>query len=201
MDAIALITDDHKTVENLFQRYEKLDGGSPQQKKQLAEQIVRELAIHAAIEEQVFYPSVRREIPETNQEVLQALEEHHLVKVELSEIEDLNPGDERFDAKMKVLMENVRHHVEEEEEKILMRIANELTPEQRESIGDQLLQAKKTAPTHPHPSAPDTPPGVTVAGMAASAFDRTMDAAKGAVKGVTEKLRGKDEKDKGKREK
>jgi hypothetical protein len=202
MDAIALITDDHLTVEKLFRQYEKLNGGSPQQKKQLANQIVKELSMHSAIEEQVFYPSVRREIPDANPEVLQAIEEHHVVKWELSEIEDLNPDDERFDAKMTVLIENVRHHVKEEEDKILMRIAGELTPDQRESIGDLLVEAKKVAPTHPHPLAPDTPPGNIVAGVASSAYDRSKEAAKGdfertvsAVKSEVERLRAMDTKD------
>ena len=76
-------------------------------------------------------------------------------------------------------------------EKALMRIAGERTPEQRESIGDRLVTAKKVAPTSPHPSAPDTPPGNIVTGLASAALDKTKDVAVGAARGVVDKIRGK----------
>ncbi|HEY3353667.1 MAG TPA: hemerythrin domain-containing protein [Polyangia bacterium] len=201
MDAITIIKNDHRIVENLFKQFENLDGRSPEQKQQIVTQLVKELSVHSAIEEQVLYPAVRDAIPAENDEVLQALEEHHVVKWELDEIEDMKPTDERYDAKVNVLIQNVRHHVEEEESEILPMLADQLTPAQLDQIGDKLQQAKKVAPTHPHPRAPDTPPGNIVAGAGAAMVDRTKDAAKGAVKGAAERVKGAAEQLKGKKHK
>ena len=80
------------------------------------------LSKHAAIEEQVFYPEVRRAVSSLGDEVLEALEEHHVVKWTLSELEGMTPEDERFQAKVTVLMENVRHHVREEERDLFPQV-------------------------------------------------------------------------------
>src|SRR2546421_5018681 len=114
MDALALLKKDHQTVEKLFARFEKRPS------KEIADRFVRELSVHAAVEEQLFYPAVRQlaesaELEEAEKEVLEALEEHHVAKWVLSEIEGLDADDERFQAKCMVLIESVRHHVKEEE--------------------------------------------------------------------------------------
>src|SRR4051812_21522690 len=115
MDAITLLKNDHKTVEKLFKAFEKAGDGAKVRKRELVDKIIEELAIHAAIEEQVFYPAIRELVPESEDMVLESLEEHHIVKWTLSELEALSPENERFDAKVIVLTESVRHHVEEEE--------------------------------------------------------------------------------------
>jgi hypothetical protein len=79
-------------------------------------QVIRELSIRASIEEQFLYPTARELSDTLDSQVLEALEEHHLAKATLAELEKMAPSDERFDAKMTVLMENIRHHVDEEEE-------------------------------------------------------------------------------------
>ena len=83
-------------------------------KQDIVERIVRELSIHAAIEEMVLYPAIREaaENGDIDKMVLESLEEHHIVKWMLSELERMSPDDERFDAKVTVLIENVRHHVD-----------------------------------------------------------------------------------------
>src|SRR3954454_6960376 len=113
MDAITLLKDDHKTVEQLFKRFEKAGDRATTEKRRVVDRIIEELSMHAAIEEQVFYPVVRATVDKTEDEVLESLEEHHIVKWVLSELERMDPADERFDAKVTVLMENVRHHVRE----------------------------------------------------------------------------------------
>src|SRR5437868_3629836 len=126
MDAIALLLHDHEEVEQLFRQFEKLTERAHKSKEKIALKIIRELAIHSAIEEMLFYPAVRtaalkanvRTLKEAADTVLESLEEHHVVKWVLSELEDMKPEDERYDAKMSVLMESVRHHVEEEQDEL-----------------------------------------------------------------------------------
>src|SRR4051812_2180351 len=102
MDAIALLKADHKTVEALFRRFEQAGRNAKKLKRSLADKMVRELAIHAAIEEQVFYPSVRAKADKMEDFVLESLEAHHVVKWLLTELEGLAPDAERFEAKVKV---------------------------------------------------------------------------------------------------
>jgi len=78
--------------------------------------VIEELTVHAWIEEKVYYPAAREAAPDTTGHVLESVEEHHVVLWMLSELKDTDPPDDRFDAKMSVLMENVRHHVEEEKD-------------------------------------------------------------------------------------
>ena len=123
MDAITLLKNDHKTVDKLFKSYEKAGDRAKATKRKLAAQIIKELSIHAAIEEEIFYPAARNAVEETTPEVLESLEEHHIVKWVLSELEGMDPSDERFDAKVTVLIELVRHHVDEEEHELFPRSA------------------------------------------------------------------------------
>ncbi|HWE23419.1 MAG TPA: hemerythrin domain-containing protein [Myxococcales bacterium] len=182
MDALALLKKDHDAVKKLFQRFER----SPS--KALAERIVRELAVHAAVEEQLFYPAVRQaaeqeELEEADEQVLEALEEHHVAKWLLSEIEKMDEDDERFEAKCCVLFESVRHHIKEEEGPLFRFVRRLMPKQQREALAKALQAAKKTAPTRPHPRAPDEPPGNVVAGGVAAVMDKGRDALRGMVAG------------------
>ena len=114
-DAIALLKQDHRTVEELFAQFEKASGGGRKQK--LAEQICLELSVHAAIEEEIFYPACEGKVEE---ELLkEAYVEHDGAKVLIAEIEaGGEQSDDFFDAKVKVLQEQIEHHVEEEEKRL-----------------------------------------------------------------------------------
>ncbi len=147
MDAITLLRDDHKTVEKLFKQFETAK--QPSQQRKIAGQVIKELSVHAAIEEMVFYPAVRDRVPDTEDTVLESLEEHHVAKWVLSELEDMKPDHERFKAKMTVLMESVRHHVEEEEKELFPEVRKALGRKKLNEIGDKMVEAKKSAPTHP----------------------------------------------------
>jgi hemerythrin superfamily protein len=176
MDAITLLKDDHRTVEKLFKQFEQAGPRAGKTKAKLVKQIIHELAVHAVIEEQIFYPAVRNEVDDADDEVLEALEEHHIVKWVLSELEGMTPDDERFTAKVTVLIENVRHHVKEEEQELFPEVRQALGRKRLAEIGEALAKSKKTAPTRPHPKAPDEPPGNVVAGAVASVMDRARDA-------------------------
>lgn len=157
MDAIVLLKDDHKTVEKLFRQFEKAAEEAYDDKRRLVQQIVEELSVHAFIEEQIFYPEARQAVPETEDHVLESLEEHHIVKWVLSELQGMDPQDERYDAKVTVLIENVRHHVEEEEQDWFPQVRKALGRKQLQELGTRLEEAKRTAPRNPLPKAPDEP--------------------------------------------
>ncbi|MGW6978829.1 hemerythrin domain-containing protein [Streptomyces sp. NPDC054932] len=101
------------------------------------------------IEEKIFYPAAREAAPDTKDHVLESIEEHHVVLWMLSELKDLDPTDERFDAKMTVLMENVRHHVEEEEKEWFPEVRKAMGRNRLTELGEQMEAAKKAAPGDP----------------------------------------------------
>jgi hemerythrin superfamily protein len=113
-DAVALLKEDHRTVEELFAKFEKASGDG--RKQTLAMEICTELSIHAMIEEEIFYPACEGKVEE---DLLQeAYVEHDGAKVLIAEIMDGSPSDEFYDAKVKVLQEQIEHHVEEEEKRL-----------------------------------------------------------------------------------
>ena len=192
MDAVTLLKQDHKTVEALFKQFEKLGDGASKARKRIVDRVIRELSIHAAIEETLFYPAVRAtaktmELEDADDMILEALEEHHIVKWTLSELQGMSADDERFEAKVTVLMESVRHHVGEEEEDLFPKVRQMFAPEELQALGEAMEQAKKRAPTRPHPRAPDQPPGNLVTGAMSAALDRGLD----VVKQAAFRMRGK----------
>jgi hemerythrin superfamily protein len=183
MDAITLLKKDHETVEKLFKRFEKTGDGALVERRKIVDRIIEELSVHAVIEEQLFYPVTRATVEDTDDVVLESLEEHHVVKWLLDELETMDPANERFKAKVTVLIENVRHHVEEEEGEYFPKVRAELGRNDLNELGDAMQDAKKSAPTHPHPKAPDTPPGNIVAGAASGVMDRVTDTVGGLAMG------------------
>jgi hemerythrin-like domain-containing protein len=178
VDAIQLIQKDHREVEELFRRFERAERDDDREAQgAIAREFVRALSVHAALEEQYVYPVIRRS---EDAGILDALEEHHAAKVLLREIDALAPASERFASKVHVLAANVRQHVEEEERELLPILERTLDADRLRALGDTLERARASAPTRPHPAAPDTPPGVFVAGAAAAIYDRVRDALRGA---------------------
>lgn len=114
LDAVALLKQDHRTVEDLFAQFEKASGDG--QKQKLAEQICLELSVHASIEEEIFYPACDGKVEEDL--LKEAYVEHDGAKVLIAEILAGEPSDEFYDSKVKVLQEQIEHHVEEEEKRL-----------------------------------------------------------------------------------
>ena len=184
MNAITLLKNDHRAVEQLFKRFEKLGPRAVKSKQDLVERIIRELSIHAGIEEMFFYPAIREAAArgDADELVLESLEEHHVVKWVLSELEGMNPEHERFDAKVSVLIDNVRHHVEEEEQELFPQLNKLLGRARLDELGEVMAKAKKTVPTRPHPRSPDEPPGNLVAGAGAALLDKARDTGRKVVR-------------------
>lgn len=183
MDAITLLKDDHKTVEKLFKQFEQAGDRAYVTKRGIVDRIIEELSTHAAVEEQLFYPVTRATVPETEGDALESIEEHHIVKWVLAELDGMDPTDERFDAKVTVLIEHVRHHVAEEEDDYFPKVRSELGRNALTELGDAMVAARDTAPTKPHPEAPSTPPGNVVAGGVAGVADRVGDTLSGVAQG------------------
>jgi hemerythrin superfamily protein len=113
-DAVALLKEDHRTVEDLFAQFEKASGDGRKQK--LALEICTELSIHAQIEEEIFYPACEGKVEEDL--LKEAFVEHDGAKMLIAQIITGEPSDEFYDAKVKVLQEQIEHHVEEEEKRL-----------------------------------------------------------------------------------
>jgi DUF438 domain-containing protein len=177
----SLLIRDHRTVKGLFRKFEKASNKSERQR--LGEEIIEELSVHALLEEQLIYPIVRERDARLAESVLEALEEHHAVKLTLAELDKMDTDDERYAAKMHVVKEAIETHIEEEESKLLPRLDSLLDAEEAKAISQQMESLRRTAPNHPHPLAPDTPPGGMVAGIVA----KVSDVGKDLVRKVTHK--------------
>ena len=177
MDAITLLTEDHRAVEKIFDKFESTGPRAFKARKDLAERIVRDLSVHAAIEEQVLYPAMRNALPDGDALVEEAIEEHQQVKETLAAIERAGSPTE-LDPLLVQLMGNVRHHVEGEEGELFAKLRSAFGSEELQEMGGKLAAAKKMAPTHPHPNAPNTPPGNIIGGAAAAVMDKARDALK-----------------------
>jgi len=153
-DAIVLLKNDHKEIRKAFNEFEKAGEDAFAKKGRLVDRIIELLTVHTYIENEVMYPRVRELLPDLEDDVLESYEEHHLADVLVVELSMMKPDDERFTAKTTVLIENVRHHVEEEEQDWFPKVREGLGRKVLQEIGAELLEAKKKAPTRPsQPSA------------------------------------------------
>jgi hemerythrin-like domain-containing protein len=177
-DAITTLKADHKKVERLFREFEKTTDRATKTRQSIVQSIVAELSVHTAIEEQVFYPMVRREVSERTDEVLTSLEEHHIVKWLLSELDAMDPKDDHFEPKVMVLIELVRQHVLEEEQELFPAVRATLHRRRLVEIDEDLEAARALVSSKPHPRLPDEPPLNVLTSVGAGAVERAVDAAK-----------------------
>jgi hemerythrin superfamily protein len=140
MDALELLKEDHQKVKELFEQAEGTE--DQKEKNKIFSEIQSELETHARIEETVFYPAMEKH-EELKDMVLEAIEEHRQIKTLLKEIDNLKSDSEKFEPKLSVLMENVEHHAEEEEEgKMFPKIRQICSKEDLEELGQELEAAK-----------------------------------------------------------
>ena len=152
MNAIELLKKDHRTVESLFESFEKAkEKGEETSKAELFASIKEELDAHARAEEEIFYPAFDRAAGNEDDKelVLEAGEEHKQVKTLLAELEGLDPGDETFDAKMKVLKDNIEHHVKEEEGEMFPHAQKQLSADALEELGQRIAARKEQLQQQP----------------------------------------------------
>src|SRR5437764_7446829 len=178
MDATRLLEQDHREVEQLFDKFEGAQGDT-EKKGELADKIITELSIHAAIEEEVFYPEVKAAVPDGEGLVDHSLEEHQEVKELLSDLDSMNSGDPGFHQKMEKVISDVKEHVQEEEGEMFPKLREAISANELLQIGEKLEKAKGRAPTRPHPMAPNEPPANKIAGMPAAVIDKARDKLEG----------------------
>jgi hemerythrin superfamily protein len=147
-DAIVMLKADHKEVRGLFREFQK-PSTTPARRGRLVEQIIELLTVHTYIENEVMYPRVSALLPELEGDVLESYEEHHVADVLIIELAAMSPSDERFEAKANVLIENVTHHIQEEEQEWFPKVREGLSVTQLRELGDELTAAKERAPRRP----------------------------------------------------
>jgi hemerythrin superfamily protein len=153
-DAIVQLKDDHQEIRKVFRDFQQAGENATVRKGQLVDKMIELLTVHTYIENEVMYPRVRELLPDLEDDVLESYEEHHVADVLVVELAAMKPDDERFDAKTTVLIENVTHHMDEEEKDWFPKVREGLGRKALQEIGEELLAARKKAPTRPsQPSA------------------------------------------------
>jgi hemerythrin superfamily protein len=153
-DALVLLKDDHKHIKSLFREFERAGENATKTKGSIVKKIIEALTVHTYLENELVYPEVRKLLPELEDDVLESYEEHHVADVLCVELAVLSPEHERFDAKTTVLIENVEHHIAEEEQDWFPKVREGLGRKQLQELGERMLTMRTTAPTQPaQPSA------------------------------------------------
>src|SRR6195952_667188 len=153
-DAIVLLKADHQEIRKQFQRFGEAGENAAAAKGKIVDKIIELLTVHTFIENEVMYPEVRKLLPDLEDDVLESYEEHHVADVLVAELAAMKPDNERFTAKTTVLIENVTHHMDEEEQDWFPKVREGLGRKVLQELGADMLKAKKKAPRKPsQPSA------------------------------------------------
>jgi hemerythrin superfamily protein len=153
-DAIVILKDDHKQIRRLFRQFQNAGDDDTEAKGRIVGEIIEALTVHTYLENEVMYPEVRKLLPKLEDDVLESYEEHHVADVLSAELFAMTPDDERFDAKTTVLIENVTHHIEEEEQDWFPKVREGIGRKQLQELGARMLDLREKAPRKPtQPSA------------------------------------------------
>lgn len=167
------LVEDHNRIKRLFSEFDSADGS---RRPELFSTIVAELARHESAEEEVVYPVLRKEVGEGDALADARISEENEAKEALAELEEIGVGNADFDVKFTALRDDVLEHAEREEQDVFPALRAAVSADRLQEMGKWVERAEATAPTHPHPDAPDTPPGIYAAGPVAAVFDRARDA-------------------------
>lgn len=175
IDGLTLLEQDHRAVEALYERFKTVPRTDLTTRRTLVNAIVRELSIHAAIEEQFLYPVTREAFPGGADLAEHSVDEHQQIKKLLTAVDKSRPDDDGLDDRLDALMAEVTEHVGEEESELFPQLRGALGADRIRRLGEDLQTAKAAAPTRPHPGAPNRPPWNFLAGPMAAALDRAFD--------------------------
>jgi hypothetical protein len=180
-DVIEILEHDHREVEEMFAELETLRGASTEEarsrRKTVTEQVTIELVRHSVAEEVIVYPEVEDKV--SAEEAEHAREEHAEAEETLQRLERLDADDPAFDDELATLMEEIRHHIKDEEGEMFAHMRQVIDADELRKLGARVESFKKVAPTRPHPNVPNEPLPRIAAGPAASLFDRMRDLATG----------------------
>ncbi|WP_149179731.1 hemerythrin domain-containing protein [Streptomyces sp. TRM49041] len=181
-NVIQELTADHREVENLFGRIRSMPEGDAG-RREVADQLTMELVRHMVAEEEYLYPSVRRYVDGGDDLADKEIADHGEMERMLKELEACEPGDRRFDGLISRLETAVTTHVNDEESRLFPLLAESCPAGTLDELGDKVRFAKKTAPTRPHPAAPDTPPADKLLAPGIGMVDRFRDMLSGRGRG------------------
>ncbi|HEY3604118.1 MAG TPA: hemerythrin domain-containing protein [Sporichthyaceae bacterium] len=148
-DAIVMLREDHQELKRVFREFEAAGENAAVTKQRLVDRMIEMLTVHTYLENECMYPRVRALVPDLNSEILESFEEHHVADVLCLELTAMTPDDEHFDAKVSVLMENVTHHIDEEENGWFPTVRDALGRKVLQEIGAQMQAMRPDAPTRP----------------------------------------------------
>ena len=171
-DPVLSLENDHQSVALLFREF---DGAEPEDRTEILRNIVRELSVHAAVEEKVIYPLVREILPEGDRLADESEADHQRMKEVLADLDGADGADPEVEAKVTALRDEMMAHVEEEQVEILQQLRWSLPPAEFTELGEKLTEARESAPTRPHPNS-------SVGGVSekvASVADRARDKLRG----------------------
>ena len=177
-DVVDKIVSDHHEFEDVFKELEKHEAAA-QHRRDLVEHVIAGIVRHAVSEEQYVYPAARRVLENGDEIVEHEIEEHSKAEEVMNEIEKCNTEDPKFDELVDKLIDDIRHHIEDEEENLLPKLRQACDGAELQELGEKFETAKKMAPTRPHPMAPDRPPANRILGPGAGLVDRLRDALSG----------------------
>jgi hemerythrin superfamily protein len=177
-DVVDVLTTDHHEVEAIFVELESRQG-SPEHRRQLADVMIAELVRHAVAEEAYVYPAARKALPDGDQLAEHEISEHADAERTMKELESVDPSDPRFDELLTHLTATIRHHVRDEESDLFPRLRAACAEEELVELAGKVEAAKKSAPTRPHPAAPDHPPANRLLAPGTGLVDRVRDALSG----------------------
>ncbi|MEV0638310.1 hemerythrin domain-containing protein [Streptomyces sp. NPDC050619] len=172
-----LVTD-HREVEDIFGRIEALPSGD-KDRKVYADQATMELVRHSVAEEAYLYPAVREHVANGDATADKEIEDHSRAERIMKDLEGCDADDPEFDRLVGMLMNEVRSHITDEEANLFPSLRAACSADTLDQLGDKVRQAKKMAPTRPHPSAPDTPPANKLLAPGTGMVDRLRDALTG----------------------
>ncbi|MCV7400534.1 hemerythrin domain-containing protein [Mycobacterium fragae] len=173
MDALEMLNNDHRMVEQLFRDYQTAK--NDEQRRGVVDVAIRELSKHAALEELMVYPLAKEAVPDGEQEIGHHLDEHMAVKKTLVALDEAGEDQEETDRLMATLQKEIDEHVQDEEQGLWPKLRKAVDQEALDDLGQVLDEAKKVAPTRPHPKAPTEPPKLALAAPAAALYDRVRD--------------------------
>src|SRR5215216_6253264 len=178
-EVIGVLEHDHREVEAMFAELEALRGASTDdakaRRKDLADQVTIELVRHSVAEEVLVYPQVEKQV--SAEEAEHAREEHAEAEETLKRLEKLDADDPAFDDELATLMQEIRHHIEDEEGQMFAHMRQVIDADELRDLGARVEAFKKVAPTRPHPHVPNEPVPRMAAGPVASLLDRMRDLA------------------------
>ncbi|MFF4984065.1 hemerythrin domain-containing protein [Streptomyces sp. NPDC001046] len=172
-----LVTD-HREVEEMFGRIEALPPGH-EDRKVYADKVTMELVRHSVAEEAYLYPAVREHVTGGDALADRELQDHATAEQIMKDLEGCDAGDAEFDRLVARLMSEIRAHIADEEGNLFPALRAVCPPHALDELGEKVRKAKKTAPTRPHPAAPDKPPANKLLNPGAGMVDRLRDALSG----------------------